>query len=126
MKSKPNEAFPEFSENESGCFVPLVAIEIFKFENRTSDGEIFLAIGRDDSSNNDLNLPEHNFYLKCASLLPALTYFTCLIVSILVYPVPSVIYIGMLFVNFSQLDNSLGLSKLNATNSALYERAKRS
>ena len=42
---------------------------------------------------NDLNLPEHNFYLKCASLLPALTYFTCLIVSILVYPVPSVIYI---------------------------------
>ena len=26
-----------------------MVIEIFKFENRTSDGEIFLPIGRDDS-----------------------------------------------------------------------------
>ena len=58
-----------------------MVIEIFKFENRTSDGEIFLAIGRDDSpvyfvlyaeSYNDLNLPGHNFFVKYASLLPAL------------------------------------------------------
>ena len=50
MKSKPNEAwFPKFSENVSSFFVSLMVIEIFKFENRTSDGEIFLAIGRDDS-----------------------------------------------------------------------------
>ena len=50
MKSKPNEAwFPKFSENISSFFVSLMVIEIFKFENRTSDGENFLPIGRDDS-----------------------------------------------------------------------------
>ena len=45
MKSKPNEAFPDFSENENNSFVPLMAIEIFKFENRTSDGEFFCRLG---------------------------------------------------------------------------------
>ena len=50
MKSKPNEAgFPKFSENVSSFFVSLMVIEIFKFENRTSDGEKFLPMGRDDS-----------------------------------------------------------------------------
>ena len=50
MKLKPNRAyFPKFSENVSSFFVSLVVIEIFKFENRTSNGEKFLPIGRDDS-----------------------------------------------------------------------------
>ena len=52
MKSKPNEAFPEFSENECSCFV--MAIKKFKFENRTSDREFFLPIGRDDSQQRSL------------------------------------------------------------------------
>ena len=50
MKSKPIEAiFPKFSENVSSFFVTLMVIEIFKFENRTSDGEKILPIGRDYS-----------------------------------------------------------------------------
>ena len=50
MKSKPNEAqFPKFSEDVRSFFVSLMIIEILMFENRTSDGEKFLPIGRDDS-----------------------------------------------------------------------------
>ena len=50
IKPKPHEAeSPKFSENISSFFLCPVVIEITKFENRTSDGEIFLPIWRDDS-----------------------------------------------------------------------------
>ena len=50
MQPKLIEAWiPKFLENISSFFVSLVLNEIFNFENRTSDGEKFLPIGRDDS-----------------------------------------------------------------------------
>ena len=41
--------FLNFQKIEVVFFVFLMVIEIFKFENRTSDGENFLPMGRDDS-----------------------------------------------------------------------------
>ena len=46
MKPKPYpKPYPKFSENISTFFVPQLVTEISKFENRTSDGEIFCRFG---------------------------------------------------------------------------------